>query len=680
MLRELHITNLAVIADVRIELAAGFNCITGMTGAGKSLVIHAIEALLGWRSTTGLLRPGCQEGRISACFQFADESRYRRIATRLGLTDAGTTGGREIVLSRRIFASGRSTVSANGVALVRGALRQVADDLVDVHGQHDHQLLLRPGHQLDLLDTFAGLESLRASYAEVWARWRAARQRLNELQASERLRRQQLELYRFQADEIDSAGLSPGEHDHWTALARRLGSIERIRAEAATVLSVLDENDPPLVRQVHWAAGILQQLASADAALQPLALSVRDAALTLREAAADLGRYLDRLEADPETLAKAHDRLTVLGKLAAKYAGEGRSRLMAHAAVGPASSPDERACGRARVTHGAEAAVPDDVSAVLAYRKWLSAEIAALEAAEGDAAQLVGEVEQLASAASRLAAELGRRRREAAASLSKAVRASLLDLGMPTARVEVRVRSQPVETGDGDVLGPTGADQVELLVSVNPGLDPAPLRAIASGGELSRVLLAIKGVLAGQARVGTLIFDEIDANIGGRLGSVVGQRLKTLSRYHQVICITHLPQIACLADCHFAVRKLQTAETTETTLSRLEGAQRTAELADMLGVRGPTAATQVLAWLREAADGMAESGCRAAESGCRAEGGVEPVGEQGGAGPWIDGSSSHEAVAAGPRRAGLRVSARPRYRGRKRLQHLRVEHHGRVSA
>lgn len=627
MLRELHITGVAVLEDVRLDLGPGLICLTGMTGAGKSLVVHALEVLLGLRPASGMLQPGCHEGRIVAVFEVGEERSARSLARVLDLVDAPKMP-LELVLSRKLSASGRSSATANGAPVTTAMLQQAADWLIDIHGQSDHELLLRPARQLELLDAFAGLEGLREAYAEVWSRWREARRRLTELQSGEALRCQQLELFRFQRQEIDAAQLQPGEFAHWTQLARRLSGLERLRAELTGVLTSLEADENAVVDRARRAAATLSALGSSDAALHPLALSLREASVILQEAARDLTRYVDRLEPDPETLAAAQDRLTLIGRLATKYATQPFDRL---------ARSGSHVAGLADVAAGTTDDEADPVASVLAYRRHLEHTMAELEAAQQDFDNLEREVQTLHERCRSLAIELTTRRHRAASLLESEIRSSLAELGMPRAVLRVQVeplgdafgpagvrgtptnqtqwpsddvtgrthdakaRSDDTDSLSEATLGPTGGDRVEFVASMNPGLPPAPLRKIASGGELSRVLLAVRSALASRSGVATLIFDEVDANVGGRLGLVIGRKLGELARERQVLCITHLPQLACFADRHFVVRKSQTSTRTGTTVARLDEEDRISELADMLGGDGPTARAQARELLRVAA-------------------------------------------------------------------------------
>jgi len=556
MLRELHISNLAVISDARIELSPGLNCFTGVTGAGKSLVIGAIEILLGLRSPTDMLRKGADEGRVAGIFEIADPSTRKRIESATDIPLASD----EILLTRRLFSSGRSSVSLNGQPITLPMLKLAAEQLVDVHGQHDHQYLLKPAHQLDVLDAFANAVPLRDRYETAWHDLATTRDRLAHLATNQTLRQQQLDLYRFQATEIDAATLAPGEQTLLQTRAKRLANAQRLRNDVGSALSALDDSDQStaasLVQQSKSVAHSLAQLAELDPALQNIARSISDAAVGLQEAAFDLTRYLDRLDLDPQELAAANDRLTLIGKLAQKYTPRHHPRVPKPAIT--SSAPQ------------------DDVDLILAYREQIRAEIASLEQATEDLSDLAARLVPLESLARSLAQDLSSARSRAATKLARQVERALSELGMERATLSVVVQPQ-------SDLSPSGQDAVEFLASTNPGQDPAPLRKIASGGELSRIMLALKGILSANDRVSVLVFDEIDANVGGRLGSVIGTKLRQLATGHQVLCITHLPQIAAYADRHLTVRKTQSSVATSSTVRHISGDEQIAEIAEMIG-------------------------------------------------------------------------------------------------
>lgn len=547
MLRELHISNLAVIADARIELKRGLNCFTGATGAGKSLVIGAIELLLGLRSPADMLRRGAEEARVSGVFEVSDARLLKQIAD---CCDASIDkDGGELLLTRRVYASGRSSVSLNGQPITLSMLKAVAEALVDVHGQHDHQYLLRPSNQLDVLDDFAGATALREKYHAAYAELQQAIARLTELDTGTKLRLQQLDFAQFQATEIDAAELKPGEYEELSARAQVLGNVEKLRKDAGAVHSALYESDGAILDRLQMMTGVLSELTLVDGTLAGVAHVVKEATVQLSEAAFDLGRYLDRLDLDPSELAEVNERLNVINRLLKKY--------------GPT------------------------VEATLEERTRLGTQIEELQRAGDDSDTLRKKIDPLTKQVTDLAQQLSRKRHDASKKLSPRIKAQLAELGMEKADFTVSLQS--IEPS------PSGADEVEFIVQTNPGLAASPLRKIASGGELGRIMLALKSVLAAGDRVSVLVFDEIDANIGGRLGAVIGEKLRTISSHHQVLCITHLPQIACYADRHLTVRKQQSGKETHTSVRAIDGADRVEEIAEMIGGQRITDTTRAQA-------------------------------------------------------------------------------------
>ena len=556
MLRELHISNLAVIADARIELAEGLNCFTGATCAGKSLVIGALEVLLGLRSPAEMLRAGADEGRVSGVFDIDNPELLKTIER---ITDAQVTSdGGELLLTRRLYASGRSSISLNGNPITLGMLKQVAEHLVDVHGQHDHQYLLKPSNQLDVLDQFGDLLTLRRQYHDVYEKLVEAKHRLSDLAAGRTLREQQLELYRFQADEIDTAELNAAEYEELRARASVLANVEKLKKDAGGVHGALYEADGSVLERLKMMAAVVAELSGLDQNLKGTAGNLRDATLQLEEVAFDLSRYLDKLDLDPGELTEVNDRLNAVQRILNKYG--------------------------------------DPIEAALAYREQIGRKVEELERATDDLSSLQANVAPLASELKKLGESLSARRHAVAKRLGPLVEKQLAELGMEKAKFGVSL-APAVGNLSGEGLPATagGFDQVEFVAQTNPGLLPQPLRKIASGGELSRIMLALKGILAASDRISVLVFDEIDANVGGRLGSIIGNKLRHLASHHQVLCITHLPQIASYADRHLTVRKEQTGNRTETKVRTMEGAERLQELAEMIGGQRITDTTRAQA-------------------------------------------------------------------------------------
>ncbi len=574
MLRELHISNLAVIEDARLELSEHLNCFTGQTGAGKSLVLGAFEILLGLRSGSDMIRAGAEEARVSGVFELRDPQVVDEIAR---VADVTLEPGEQLLITRKLFASGRSSTSINGQPATHAMVRAVGELLVDIHGQHDHQYLLKPSNQLQILDAFGKSTELRERFEALYTTLRDLRARQAELHASQTLRRQQLELYTFQAQEIDAAEPIEGEFAELQARHALLSNLERIQREAGNAYAALYESDGSVLERAQMIAHVLLDLVDRDPNLGEVAEQVRTAVLSLQEGAYELGRYLDRLEADPDEQSQVEDRLNTLNRLLAKY-------------VGPDTLPGD-----------------DPVATLLAYRQEIQTEIDRLENQTSDLATLEKQIIATAAELEQVGTQLSAARRAAARKLTPLVESELKELGMEEATFAVSFEAAEAgETGAAAAASPTGFDRIEMVVQTNPGQPARPLRKIASGGEMSRIMLALKAILAQADRISVLVFDEIDANIGGRMGTVIGRKLRELATGtaprgksgagQQVLCITHLPQIAAFADCHLRISKQVEgkgkARQTRTTVKLLTGRERIEELAEMLAGSDVTATTR----------------------------------------------------------------------------------------
>jgi len=552
MLRELHIQNLAVIEDVTIDLRGGLNCFTGQTGAGKSLVIGAFEMLLGLRSTADLLRSGADTGRVSGVFELTDRRTIELIRTLGDLDLDPADAPQQLLITRKLFSSGRTSVSINGQPATAPMLRAIGELLVDVHGQHDHQYLLKPANQLTLLDRFAETEDLRAKFAEQYHILRDLHHRRRELTASQTLRRQQLELYEFQAEEIDAAEPTAGEFEEIASRHRLLSNLEKVGQDATSAYHAMYESEGSVLEQLQAIVGVLRELGDLDEQVTPIAESVCDGLASLQDASLELSRYISRIDLDPGELAEVTDRLNTLNRLIHKYGG---------------TSLDE----------------------VIQYRRDIQIEIDRLRGESDDLESIDQQIAPVQALLDEVGATLSEKRKEAAARLSPLVESELAELGMSGARFEVRFDEVAGDAADS----PTGFDHIELLVQANPGQPARPLRKVASGGELSRIMLAIKSIAAQADAISVLVFDEIDANIGGRMGTVIGDKLRTLARGHQVLCITHLPQIAAYADHHLRICKVVDGKQTRTQVQPLDQREaRVDELAEMLTGKDATSTTR----------------------------------------------------------------------------------------
>ncbi|MCL2648837.1 MAG: DNA repair protein RecN [Phycisphaerales bacterium] len=562
MLRELHIQNLAVIQDITIELCPHLNCFTGQTGAGKSLIIGALEILLALRQPTDMLRKGAVEGRVSAVFHVESPHLRQELAV---ATDLPVEQEPELIIARRIFESGRTSASLNGHPITGTMLKQVGEILVDVHGQHDAQFLLKPANQLAVLDDFGGSTEMRREFAELHRQRQELFAQQQELAASRTLRRQQLELYEFQAKEIDDAigggGGDANEHETLTARSRVLANAEKIKRQAAGTYAALYEEEGAIIERLKVAMAALMELAEMDESLGSLATQVKEATVSLDDAAFSLRRYVDRLDLDPAEMAEVTERLNLLNRLIDKYGGR---------------------------TAGA------GLQDVLAYREQIGRQIAELKEQDQDLSASAESIAKLEERLREIGGKLTAARKKAAGKLVPLIHEQLADLGMKEAEFKVEFMALTNDFASAQSPGTavpgldhstsSGFEAVEFMIAPNPGQPARPLRRIASGGELSRVMLALKSILAqrgGADRVSVLVFDEVDANVGGRMGSVIGKKLRALAAIHQVLCITHLPQIAAFADRHLTIRKATSKGQTTTTVTVMEGEARLAELAEM---------------------------------------------------------------------------------------------------
>lgn len=562
MLRELHISNLAIIEDAHIELGERLNCFTGETGAGKSLVLGSFEVLLGLRSTTDLLRDGADEGRVSGVFELRDPHIIQAIndAVDAGLKPPEATSSKapkhpaQLLVTRKLFASGRTSVAINGQPVTIQMLQAVGELLVDVHGQHDHQYLLKPGNQLLMLDRFADCDELRERFGESHRRLTELHQKQAELEASATLRRQQLELYEFQAGEIDKAEPVAGEYDELNARHRLLSNLEKIAQQSAAVYAALYDSEGAIVERLGAMMSILNDLAELDGELAEPAETTKNALAQLQDVAFTINRYASRLDIDPAELGEVESRLNTLNKLIQKY--------------GPGP--------------GNRGGTLDDV---LAFRERLGEQIAKLRTQSDDMEHIADQIAPVRNELIEVGRKLTRARKAGAKKLCPLVERELAEVGMADAKLDVQIET------DEQGIEASGFDHVEVLIQPNPGQALRPLRKIASGGELSRVMLALKSILAQTDRISVLVFDEVDANIGGRLGTVIGGKLRKLAEHHQVLCITHLPQIAACAEHHLKISKTISQGQTRTTVQPLADDARVEEIADMLAGKGRTATT-----------------------------------------------------------------------------------------
>jgi DNA repair protein RecN (Recombination protein N) len=551
MLLELRIRDFAIIDLLDLKLASGFVAFTGETGAGKSIIIDAVEMLLGGRADSTVVRAGAEVAIVEGTFRLDPLTRTGalELLEREGLLD----DPEYLTLGREIRREGRNTHRVNGRSVNLGLLRELGEGLVDVHGQSEHLSLLRVREHLNLLDRFARVDSARSAFAERYAALRQIRNELGDLRQRERDAARRTELLSFQLSEIEAASLRPGEEANLLEERNRLANAEQLALLAEESGSALDEppgEAPSAVDLLGEAAQALADLARIDPGMTQLASEAQ----ALVEQAGDIGKrlriYREEIEANPKRLADVEERVDMIWSLKRKYGGS--------------------------------------VEAALAHAASARRELETISHAEERLASLEAEEKRLLEKMADEARELSDARRRAAEQLIAEIEAELVDLHMEGARFGVDFRWDEAADGleiDGKrvAFDSSGVDQVEFLVAPNPGEGLKPLVKIASGGETSRLMLGLKGVLARADETPTLIFDEIDQGIGGRVGAIVGRKLWGLGRAHQVLCVTHLPQLAAYGDQHFRVEKQVEGGRTVTRVQRLEGNARVPELAQMLG-------------------------------------------------------------------------------------------------
>lgn len=545
MLLAVSVRNFAIIDAVSLELGPGLTVLTGETGAGKSILVDALGLVLGDRADASAVRHGADRAEISASFDLAGLP-----GVAAWLAEQALDADGECVLRRVIGAEGRSRAWINGTATTLQALRELGERLVDIHGQHEHQSLTRPAAQRELLDARLPDPTLAGAVGAAWRNWRMALDERARLEGAGRDREQRLDLLRYQLRELDGFAPVAGEAAELEAEFARLANAGRLAEGAGGALELVYEGEAGAAHDaVARAAELLVNLADIDPRLADAHRLLAEAEIQLGEAAGELRRYLGGLEMDPARLDAVQSRLESLKELARKHQVE-----------------------------------PD---ALPARQASLAAEIEELEQAE---IRLGRSAERLAAAERsyrRAAMELSAARKAAAAAFSEQVTVLMRQLGMPGGHFAVAVEHDP--EGEGAAHG---LDQVEFLVSANPGQPPAPVARVASGGELSRISLAIQVAAKSARPVPVMVFDEVDSGVGGGIAEIVGRRLAELGERTQVLCVTHLAQVASQADQHVRVVKLTDGETTRTTLKPLTEAEKVEELARMLGGVEITATTR----------------------------------------------------------------------------------------
>jgi DNA repair protein RecN (Recombination protein N) len=534
MLLELVVENYAVVERLRVHFHSGLNLLTGETGSGKSIVVDALGLLLGGRTSADMIRTGEPRARIGGIFDVRDHTGIRRLVESAGLEIEDG----ELLIEREILVGGKSRAFVGSRPVAASLLRELAPYLADIHGQHDQQLLFSNDAQREMLDAFGGTGELLDHVASVYGRWRGAAAELEELERSEQEKLRLLDLWQFQRKEIDSAALEAGEDAALENEKRVLQNVQRLEEAAGTAYAAVYDRPESALTLTRTATKRLEELCRIDSSLEGLREHIKAADLSLQEVAYGLRDYLSGLEANPGRLEEVETRLAAIDRLKRKY---GQS-----------------------------------IREILTFLEEVRQQIASVESAGERMEQLRKEQKRLSAEFEKLAGELTEHRAAAARKLEKRVEAELAQLAME--RTVFRVEITP--TGWSD----QGADHVAFLVSPNVGEEPRPLEKVASGGEISRIALALKTCLAAPKSgiVRTLVFDEVDAGVGGSAAEGVGRRLKRLAAANQVLCVTHLPQIASFADHHYRVEKQESRGRTVAVIEELDAPARTREIGRML--------------------------------------------------------------------------------------------------
>ena len=560
MLATLRIKNLALVPDLTLELGPGYNVITGETGAGKSILIGALSLVLGERADRSLLRSGTDSCCVEAVFDLPKAKAL--LGPLLEENGLEPCHDQQLVLKRSFAASGLNRQFVNGSPTNLNVLAKIGEALVDIHGPHEHQSLLHAGRQLEILDAFGGFEEAREAFGALVDRRAGILAQKEALVVDEKTYAQQLDLLRFQVEEIGAARLQADEESQVEQDYQRASNAAKLRQLGQAALDLLAENESSLLTQAGIVGRALQELQRIDATAAALVSAHEQAVAALRDLQAELSRYADRIEVDPARLTQLEERLNLIHSLKRKYGAS--------------------------------------IAEVIAFGDTARQKLRTLERRETELARLNDELEKTETELWRAGEALSARRANVIPQLAKAVCRQLADLGFKQSRFDVALTVLSRDAGAGREVrySASGLDAVEFQFAPNPGEPARPLRAIASSGELARVMLALKTVLAAVDRIPVLVFDEVDANVGGETANAVGEKMRQIATRRQVLCITHLPQVAAPAAAHFVVTKDVKSGRTVSEIHQLKPNERVTELARMLGGQSDAARKHAEALLR----------------------------------------------------------------------------------
>jgi DNA repair protein RecN (Recombination protein N) len=559
MLQELLIKNFAIIDELSISFHAGLNVLTGETGAGKTIIISALDLVLGGKAFSEYIRAGEDKAVVEACFDISGRDNVKHLLSEYGIDFQHDT----LILKRQLSRRGRSSCYANGGFITLNCLARLGQELIDIHGQHEHQLLLRPDTHIDFLDAFGDLLDLRQEVTETYNTWQEKRSRLCQLAKQNQQREQRRQLLEFQMQEIDSLGLEEGEQEALLRDKAILQNAGKLLESGCFIYEAIYNAEGAVRDKLAEAKARLAEMGQVDASLIPLAESLESIQYQLDDIAFSLKSYTEKIEYDPERQQEIENRLAEIEKLERKYGGS--------------------------------------LAEVYNYRRQIEDEYQRLTDLDSQIESLSQEIIFLANRLNDITAGLSEQRKQASRRIDRLMSKELGQLGMEKGIFATQItpldgdENQQALSRVAEPLGEQtggassqysgnakGIDQLEFLFTANMGEEARPLAKIASGGELSRMMLALKGLLAGKDRVPTLIFDEVDAGIGGRIAEVVGKKLKSLAASHQIVCITHLPQIAAFADYHYTVEKGVCDGRTVASIKELDQKARVTEIARLL--------------------------------------------------------------------------------------------------
>jgi DNA repair protein RecN (Recombination protein N) len=535
MLQFLNISNIALIDELQVEFEPGLNLLTGETGSGKSIIVDALGVLIGGRFTSDLLKSGAERGSIEGLFVLGPNPGLERLLDNAGVNGASSE---ELIIRRELSATGRNKIFINNQLATNSLLRELREFLVDIHGQGDQQTLFNPHTHLELLDSFSISNGLRGEVAEAHSSWTAMQRELDALRRDDSEKFQLVDTLKFQIDELERAQLVIGEDERLEEERRRLGNVEKLTALCQSSYGRIYEDDDAALARIRQTLKDVTELAEYESSFSEYLEGLESARAVLEDVSFSLRDFADKLEFSPVRLAEVEDRLAELSRLKRKYGGS------IHAALEHLARSEDR--------------------------------LRQIETSDEREQELSAEVERARSRYLDRAGKLHRERVRAAKRFEKTVESCIAELAMERARFQVQVS----ETTDS--AGPKGIDQIEFYFSANVGEDLKPLARVASGGEASRLMLVLKTVANATEFPRTIVFDEIDSGIGGRVSEAVGIKLRKLAQTNQVLCVTHQPQIARFADSHLAVQKAVVDGRTQVDISKLNRAGRVEELARML--------------------------------------------------------------------------------------------------